>query len=48
MPDAVVWVPTNSLGSAVRATLGVDAGAVVSLSAAAAGGSAHETVRGEV
>jgi NADH-quinone oxidoreductase subunit G len=31
MPDHVVWVPTNSIGSAVRPTLGVDAGAVVSL-----------------
>ena len=34
MPDGVVWLPTNSVGSAVRATLGVDAGAVVTLSAA--------------
>lgn len=34
MPDHVVWVPTNSVGSAVRATLGVDAGAVVDLSVA--------------
>ena len=31
MPDHVVWVPTNSVGSAVRATLGVDAGVVVDL-----------------
>ncbi|MFK5647360.1 NADH-quinone oxidoreductase subunit G [Ornithinimicrobium sp. LYQ121] len=29
MHDGVVWVPTNSTGSAVRATLGVDAGALV-------------------
>jgi len=34
MPDHVVWVPTNSAGSAVRATLGVDAGTVVGLSVA--------------
>jgi len=31
MADHVVWLPTNSPGSAVRSTLGVDAGAVVSL-----------------
>ena len=31
MHDGVVWVPTNSVGSAVRATLGVDAGAVVTI-----------------
>jgi NADH-quinone oxidoreductase subunit G len=31
MPDHVVWVPTNSTGSAVRPALGVDAGAVVQL-----------------
>src|SRR5690606_20980984 len=35
MPDGVVWVPTNSTGSAVRATLGAEAGAVVQVSAAA-------------
>ncbi|NHC44127.1 NADH-quinone oxidoreductase subunit G [Motilibacter aurantiacus] len=34
MPDRVVWVPTNSVGSQVRRTLGVDAGAVVSVAAA--------------
>ena len=34
MPDHVVWVPTNSTGSRVRATLGVDAGAVVRVGAA--------------
>ncbi len=33
LPDRVVWLPTNSAGSSVRATLGVDAGAVVSISA---------------
>jgi NADH-quinone oxidoreductase subunit G len=31
MADHVVWLPTNSSGSAVRSTLGVDAGAAVSL-----------------
>ncbi|NUS72150.1 MAG: NADH-quinone oxidoreductase subunit G [Corynebacteriales bacterium] len=34
MPDKVVWLPTNSPGSTVRRTLGVDAGAVVTLAAA--------------
>jgi NADH-quinone oxidoreductase subunit G len=34
IPDRVVWLPTNSHLSAVRATLGVDAGAVVRLTAA--------------
>ncbi|MGC1206380.1 MAG: NADH-quinone oxidoreductase subunit G [Ornithinimicrobium sp.] len=34
MTDHVVWLPTNSAGSAVRATLGVDAGAVVRISPA--------------
>ena len=29
MPDTVVWLPTNSPGSAVRRTLGVLAGATV-------------------
>jgi NADH-quinone oxidoreductase subunit G len=36
MPDRVVWLPTNSIGSTVRRTLGVDAGAVVSVSAGGA------------
>jgi NADH-quinone oxidoreductase subunit G len=31
MPDGVVWLPTNSPGAAVRPTLGVTAGAVVTL-----------------
>jgi len=31
MADHVIWLPTNSPGSAVRSTLSVDAGAVVSL-----------------
>ena len=37
MPDRVVWLPTNSAGSAVRATLGADAGAVVTVTAGSAG-----------
>ncbi|MFC7549101.1 NADH-quinone oxidoreductase subunit G [Plantactinospora sp. GCM10030261] len=37
MPDGVVWLPTNSPGSTVRRALGVPAGAVVRLSAGAAG-----------
>ena len=36
MPDRVVWVPTNSVGSAVRATLRVSEGAVVRLGQAGA------------
>ncbi len=32
LPDRVVWLPTNSPGSRVRSTLGVDAGAVVGIS----------------
>jgi len=35
MPDHVVWLPTNSTGSAVRDTLHADAGAVVRIAAAA-------------
>ena len=31
MPDGVVWLPTNSPGSAVRRALGVSSGAVVSV-----------------
>ena len=34
MADGVVWLPVNSTGSAVRATLRVDAGAVVDVRAA--------------
>jgi len=34
MPDGVVWLPTNAPGSAVRASLGADAGDVVRVSAA--------------
>jgi len=33
MPDRVAWLPTNSVGSTVRRTLAVDAGAVVKISA---------------
>ncbi len=35
MVDHVVWLPTNSEGSRVRATLGADAGALVTLTKAA-------------
>jgi NADH-quinone oxidoreductase subunit G len=31
MADHVIWLPANSPGSAVRSTLGVDAGTAVSL-----------------
>ncbi|MGB3827455.1 MAG: NADH-quinone oxidoreductase subunit G [Ornithinimicrobium sp.] len=41
MPDHVVWLPTNSVGSSVRSTLGVDAGAVVRIA------SAHSPVASE-
>jgi NADH-quinone oxidoreductase subunit G len=37
MPDAVVWLPTNSPGSTVRRTLGVPAGSLVTISAAEGG-----------
>jgi NADH-quinone oxidoreductase subunit G len=33
MPDRVVWLPTNSVGSQVRRTLAADAGAVVRIAA---------------
>ncbi|RNI25217.1 NADH-quinone oxidoreductase subunit G [Flexivirga caeni] len=36
MPDHVVWLPTNSTGSAVRSTLGADGGAIVTLATAPA------------
>lgn len=36
MTDHVVWLPTNSAGSKVRATLGVDAGAVVRIATSSA------------
>ncbi|QFG69403.1 NADH-quinone oxidoreductase subunit G [Ornithinimicrobium pratense] len=50
MHDGVVWVPTNSRGSAVRPTLGVDAGAVVQISPASTQASPDhsDTPRGEV
>jgi len=35
MPDRVVWLPTRSVGSSVRRTLGVDSGALVRTAAAA-------------
>jgi NADH-quinone oxidoreductase subunit G len=38
IPDRVVWLPTNSAGSAVRATLGADSGTVVTIQAAATKG----------
>jgi NADH-quinone oxidoreductase subunit G len=31
MPDRVVWLPTNSAGCAVRATLGVGHGSLVTM-----------------
>ena len=31
MPDRVVWLPLNSIGSAVNVQLGVPAGGVVSI-----------------
>jgi NADH-quinone oxidoreductase subunit G len=34
LPDRVVWLPTNSAGSALRDQLGVDTGTVVTLAAA--------------
>jgi NADH-quinone oxidoreductase subunit G len=40
MPDRVVWLPTNSLGSAVRRTLAADAGSVVRLGPGARAGGA--------
>ncbi|MDP9393189.1 MAG: NADH-quinone oxidoreductase subunit G, partial [Actinomycetota bacterium] len=35
MPDRVVWLPTNSAGSAVRRTLGADNGSLVTVAKAA-------------
>jgi NADH-quinone oxidoreductase subunit G len=37
MPDAVVWLPTNSPGSTVRRSLGVPAGSLVTITAADGG-----------
>ena len=42
MVDHVVWLPTNSEGSAVRATLGAGAGALVTLTKAATAGTTVE------
>jgi NADH-quinone oxidoreductase subunit G len=36
MPDQVVWLPTNSVGSAVRRTLAADSGSVVRVRAGGA------------
>ncbi|MEO3747015.1 NADH-quinone oxidoreductase subunit G [Plantactinospora sp. B5E13] len=43
MPDGVVWLPTNSPGATVRRSLGVTSGAVVRLTAGAAGPVATDT-----
>jgi NADH-quinone oxidoreductase subunit G len=45
LPDGVVWLPTNSPGSAVRDSLGVDAGAVVTIARA---NSAPTSTNGQV
>jgi NADH-quinone oxidoreductase subunit G len=34
LPDRVVWLPTNARGCAVRATLGAQAGDIVTLTSA--------------
>jgi len=47
MPDGVVWVPTNSTGSAVRATLRADAGALVTVRAAALPATGSPAAEGE-
>jgi NADH-quinone oxidoreductase subunit G len=36
LPDRVVWLPTNARGCALRASLGVTAGNVVTVSAGGA------------
>jgi NADH-quinone oxidoreductase subunit G len=46
MADRVVWLPTNSPNSHVRATLGVDHGALVTLTAGAAGTTAATSQQG--
>jgi NADH-quinone oxidoreductase subunit G len=48
IPDGVVWLPTNAVRCAVRATLGADAGDVVTVSVGAGG--SPDTIRtaGEV
>ena len=40
MADGVVWLPTNQTGYPVRAELGVDSGATVTIAAATSGGAA--------
>jgi NADH-quinone oxidoreductase subunit G len=47
MPDHVVWVPTNSPGSAVRSALAADSGTVVRLIAAEGAETAGDTPAGE-
>jgi NADH-quinone oxidoreductase subunit G len=44
LPDRVVWLPTNSPGSHVRATLAADTGAMVSIARAEVSGSADVEV----
>jgi NADH-quinone oxidoreductase subunit G len=44
MPDAVVWLPTNSPGSTVRRTLAVPAGSLVTIAAAPESPAAPEAV----
>ena len=46
MPDHVVWLPTNSRGSTVRATLGAESGSVVRIAAAAAATAEQHSVTG--
>ncbi|USQ80824.1 NADH-quinone oxidoreductase subunit G [Ornithinimicrobium faecis] len=49
MPDHVVWLPTNSAGSTVRATLGAESGALVRLAASpgpATAGAGRQSVTG--
>ncbi|WP_109474007.1 NADH-quinone oxidoreductase subunit G [Ornithinimicrobium cavernae] len=43
MPDHVVWLPTNSPGSAVRATLGAESGDLVRIGLGDAGSAASES-----
>jgi NADH-quinone oxidoreductase subunit G len=44
MPDRVVWLPTNSVGSTVRRTLAVDAGALVRLAPGGSAGAAASAI----
>jgi NADH-quinone oxidoreductase subunit G len=43
MPDRGVWVPTNSVDSRVRPTLGVDSGDLVRILVGSVGGGAADT-----